>query len=363
MTRFHDLDALRAFAMMLGVVLHSGMFLIDFESWPAQDRYIAASEIDENPYNFLIPAIHGFRMQAFFLISGFFTAMMWRSRGLQYLLRNRAMRIGLPLSICLLTVVPITGWLFKGSSFDPLSWPWAWTDGFGHLWFLWYLLLLAASFAAAARLGLTFRHSLWWFLIPLAVALEFSMQQQEFGADSDEGVVPAFRLLVYYGIFYAFGAFMHQRKVEMRRWWAFALPPALLLVYPLGLAFVYLEDFPASNWALGPAVSAALQVAYAWLMCFGLIGLFRCFAAKERFWVRYMSDASYWMYLWHLPLVLAGQRLLVDTSLNAHLKFALIVAAVIAMTLVSYRYGVRYTAIGTMLNGARLRRREQPPFG
>ena len=363
MTRYHDLDALRAFAMMLGIVLHSGMFLIEFEAWPVQDKYISASAIDENPYNFLIPAIHGFRMQAFFLISGFFTAMMWQSRGLQYLLRNRVMRIGLPLSICLLTVIPVTAWLFEGDAFEPLSWPWVWIESFAHLWFLWYLLLLAAAFAAAARLGLTFRHALWWFLIPLAVALELSMQQQEFGADSDEGVVPALRLLVYYGIFFTFGAFMHQRKITMRRWWAFALPPTLLLIYPLGLAFVYLEDFPSSDWALGPAVSAALQVAYAWLMCFGLIGLFRCFAAKERLWVRYMSDASYWMYLWHLPLVLAGQRLLVDTSLNAHLKLALILAAVIAILLVSYRFGVRYTVIGTMLNGTRLRRREQPHFG
>ena len=35
-------------------------------------------------------------------------------------------------------------------------------------------------------------------------------------------------------------------------------------------------------------------------------------AAKERFRVRYLSDVSYWLYLCHLPPVLAGQMLTVD---------------------------------------------------
>ena len=60
------------------------------------------------------------------------------------------------------------------------------------------------------------------------------------------------------------------------------------------------------------ALEPALQVAYAWLMCFGMMGLFRWIAAKERFRVRYLSDVSYWLYLCHLPPVLVGQMLTVD---------------------------------------------------
>ena len=59
-------------------------------------------------------------------------------------------------------------------------------------------------------------------------------------------------------------------------------------------------------------------------MCFGSMGLFRWIAARERFWVRYLSDASYWLYLTHLPLVIAAQILVVTWSMSIHLKFLLI---------------------------------------
>ena len=96
-------------------------------------------------------------------------------------------------------------------------------------------------------------------------------------------------------------------------------------------------------------------MAYAWLACFGMLGLFRWIASRERAWVRYLSDASYWLYLCHLPLVIAGQLLTVSWPVSVHLKFLLIVTAVIALLLGVYQLGVRYTWIGTALNGPRTR--------
>ena len=136
----------------------------------------------------------------------------------------------------------------------------------------------------------------------------------------------------------------------MRRRWSLALLPALLLAFPVGLATVG-ENLPES----ARAVSAVMQAAYAWLMCFGTIGLFKLVASKERYWVRYMSDASFWLYLWHLPLVAASQLLVRGWPINVHLKFLLIVAAAVAILLVVYQLGVRYTWVGTMLNGPRAR--------
>ena len=92
-------------------------------------------------------------------------------------------------------------------------------------------------------------------------------------------------------------------------------------------------------------------------MCFGLIGLFRLIASRERFWVRYMSDASYWLYLWHLPLIVVAFELLALWRFSIHLKFVLMNLAVTVILLVVYQFGVRYTPIGTMLNGKRTRRR------
>lgn len=102
--RRHDLDALRAVAMLLGIVLH---VILSFApqtaaAWPVTD--VSANGV----YDLLMAAIHGFRMPLFFLLSGFFTAMLWRSRGLKALLTHRARRIGLPLFVGMFTIVPAT---------------------------------------------------------------------------------------------------------------------------------------------------------------------------------------------------------------------------------------------------------------
>ncbi len=103
--RRHDLDALRAVAMLLGILLHSLMSFLPGAAavWPVQD---AAANW---PFAILLAAIHGWRMPLFFLISGYFTAMLWQQRGLQELLSNRARRIVLPLAAGMLTIVPLMG--------------------------------------------------------------------------------------------------------------------------------------------------------------------------------------------------------------------------------------------------------------
>jgi peptidoglycan/LPS O-acetylase OafA/YrhL len=355
MTRFHDLDALRGFAMLLGILLHAGAFLVPLEFWPVHEAWAWETAPEANVYAWILSVIHGFRMPLFFLLSGFFTAMLWRSRGLQRLWRHRLERIGLPLLAGMFTVVPAIRWLAAGADFTPLDWPLAWLGGLEHLWFLWYLLLLAAAFIVAVRLGLTFRHQAWWLLVPLTVAPQYVMHELAFGPDTESGVIPAGRVFAYYAIFFAFGVFFRQRDIAVRRWWAVALVPSLLLLLPAGVALLYDEGFQYAGapWVWG--VAAVVQVAFAWLMCFGSMGLFRWIFARERFWVRYLSDASYWLYLVHLPLVIGAQRLVVDWPVSVHLKFVLINVTVVGFLLLVYQTGVRYTVIGTTLNGPRAR--------
>ena len=106
--------------------------------------------------------------------------------------------------------------------------------------------------------------------------------------------------------------------------------------------------------------STLIETVCAGLMCFGLTGLFRWIAARASFATLYLSDASYWTYLAHLPLVTAAQMLVVDWPIHYHLKFLLVVAGVTAILPVTYQIGVRYTIIGRMLNGPRTRRRQAP---
>ena len=97
--RRHDLDALRAIAMLLGIVLHAAISFAPIP-WAVSDSQQSES------YGVLFACIHGFRMPLFFLLSGFFTAMLWRRRGLGGLIRQRLKRIALPLFIGLFTIIP-----------------------------------------------------------------------------------------------------------------------------------------------------------------------------------------------------------------------------------------------------------------
>ena len=76
-TRFHDLDALRGFAMLLGILLHAGVFLVPVEYWPVHEAWAWETAPEANVYAWILSVIHGFRMPLFFLLSGFFTAMLW----------------------------------------------------------------------------------------------------------------------------------------------------------------------------------------------------------------------------------------------------------------------------------------------
>lgn len=100
--RYHEFDALRSFAMLLGIVLHGLLSFMYVPNWPAQDIHQS-----QHAYSLMLHAIHGFRMPVFFLISGFFTAMMWRKRGAGGLVVHRAKRILLPLLIGALIIWPM----------------------------------------------------------------------------------------------------------------------------------------------------------------------------------------------------------------------------------------------------------------
>lgn len=99
--RRHDLDALRAFAMLLGIGLHASLSFFP-APWPVQDT-------QQSPlFGLLMFGLHGFRMPLFFLLSGYFTMLLYRRRGLSALLRQRALRILLPCLIGLVTIIPVS---------------------------------------------------------------------------------------------------------------------------------------------------------------------------------------------------------------------------------------------------------------
>ena len=374
--RRHELDALRAFAMLLGVGLHAALTFFP-GVWPVQDRTAGY----HGPWEELFFAVHGFRMPAFFLLSGFFTAMLWRRRGLPELIRHRLRRVALPLALAMVTVGPAMDWVVdralgaeaKGFAVRGLL---PRLGEFHHLWFLWMLLWLLAGFLvvafvadrvrAQAPRGDVAAHPAWprwvmWLLIPLTLLPQLGMAgggaYPMFGPDTDTGLLPPLHLLAYYAAFFAFGALSYGRRGSsgalladtLGGRWPVVLPVTVLLVLPAGLAITFLPEI--RSWA----ASQFLQVLYAWGMCLGLIGLFRVLLTRERPSVRYLADASYWIYLVHLPLVIGAQIVVRDWALPSGIKFLLITGGVTAVLLLTYQAFARHTPIGTLLNGRKRR--------
>lgn len=100
--RYHFLDGLRGAAMLLGLVLHGVLSFAGVEGWLAVDVKSAPEILMP-----LMDWIHGFRMPLFFMVSGFFTTMMWRKRGMGGLLKQRLLRIGVPLVVGVIIVFPV----------------------------------------------------------------------------------------------------------------------------------------------------------------------------------------------------------------------------------------------------------------
>ncbi|MGK2257238.1 MAG: glucan biosynthesis protein C, partial [Brevundimonas sp.] len=147
--RLHGLDALRAGALLLGVVLHASLSFFPQQIWIVADdsRSIGAA--------WLFFAIHLFRLTAFFLIAGLFAHRMLARRGWIAFAKDRVVRIAGPLAVFWLPVMAgIVTALIWNAHANGLVTPGApppppptydWTNfPLTHLWFLWVLTLFYA---------------------------------------------------------------------------------------------------------------------------------------------------------------------------------------------------------------------------
>ncbi|MFT7474259.1 MAG: glucan biosynthesis protein C [Verrucomicrobiales bacterium] len=358
--RRYDLDALRGFAMLLGIALHAAIAFVPYRS----DSQTGAA-LSWGFFEF----VHGFRMPIFFILSGYFTTMLWQRRGLGGVLSHRLKRIGLPLLAGVVTIVPLVRLAFTAA--DSIAGNSAATRpsgfGFSHLWFLWFLALMVVGFAATVTVldrARSIRVLAWstsprvatlaLVALPLLTVVPASRMVDElFGADYSDTLVPNDGVLSYYLCFFTFGALLfgrHDRNGTplidaFGRFWLAQLAIASFVLFPLGRSLM------SEHWT----ASAAVQVAFAWMMSFGLLGAFRSLLNRKSALVAWLSDASYWMYLAHLPMVIVLQAIASRMGLPPIVAVPVIFVTATSFLMLSYQRFVRYSPIGTMLNGKRLK--------
>ena len=158
--RIHYMDNLRAIAMFLGVILHASVF---YNSWPIPGINLHA-ETSET-LHFIIESIHVFRMELFFLVSGFFASLYLSRKGLKNLFNNRIKRILLPLIVCVLLLQP---W-WSAITIDLVN------NGNHSFWELYFSHLLdpLTVFRYERPVGQWFQHI--WFLEVLFIFVTFQI--------------------------------------------------------------------------------------------------------------------------------------------------------------------------------------------
>lgn len=384
--RYFGLDALRGGMMMLGIVLHAAQMYL---AAPPPIIPFPGDPNNSLVFDLLFHFIHQFRMPTFFVLAGFFSALLVEKRGLWATYKNRAARVAAPLAVACLTILPLTLLLFFDLAIALLFAVHDWLPDpkliarmdrdiaarghvtgllpAFHLWFLVYLLyfylLLPLCGWLAARLR---RHEaavarvLGAPALVLPLGLYAALTLWPFhGGQVLEGFLffrPHVPSLVYYGSFFVLGylvrGFPAFFEVAKRYAWRYALLAALL--FPLALYASHLEY--AAGRAPGAALHLAAVLANGLCTCalvYFFIGCALRYFDYAANWILYASQSSYWVFLLHMPIVLFAAWWLLPYDLPALLKFSLVVAFTATLCFASYHFLVQRTWMSVFLNGRR----------
>ena len=364
-TRLHYLDAVRAYALLLGIVYHACLsFLPIFIGWAVMD--ISTSDW----VSVFVLISHAFRLEVFFLIAGFFSCMTLQKVGIKGFLTSRFTRIVLPflLGWVLLRPLLVSGWIMGAESMQGeaniiAALVTSFSDFKGlsmslfvgtHLWFLYYLtlatfltLLLYLLHTKLSQLAPKLTDSihviihmltskgLYLFVIPLTACCLWYMQH--WGVDTpDKSLTPQWPVLYLYSGFFLFGwvLFNHQNTLadftklstfKVSIWLCSCIAAVMLSRYQMQ----YMHEYYLQ-------IKVAFVISYAvmmWTSCMLFIGLFKKLANKPNAFTQKLADTSYGLYLVHLPLVVWLQVAVAELTMPLILKLFIICTSAVAISL------------------------------
>ncbi|WP_235854770.1 acyltransferase family protein [Nonomuraea aridisoli] len=308
-TRLHAIDNLRIVLTVLVVAHHAALTYGNIPLWfytePAQDPSGIVLDI-------LVMVNQAFFMGFFFLISGFFTPGSHDRKGGRAFVRDRLIRLGIPLLAFLLLLRPLVNfsgylgselpyWQYYIASWDP-----------GPMWFVEVLIVFALAYAAwrALRRPAPAERApappkpVWIVAFVLGLAVVTFLWRIPVPAFTYVPVVglPSPQFMPQYVSMFVLGCVAH------RRGWFETLPARAgrIGLVAAGVSTVVL--MPAALVTTG-AASQALMVlwesAFAVSMIIGLTVVFRERHDRQGPRGRFLSEHAFTVYVIH-PLVLVG---------------------------------------------------------
>jgi glucan biosynthesis protein C len=330
--RLYYLDNLKVGLTILLIAHHVGQaYGPTGGSWPIQE---AARSAFLGP---LFTIDRSFFMSLFFLISGFFSAASYEVKGGRAFVRGRLLRLGLPLLVWALLMIPLQLFVFGAPGGGAKAWP----IDVGHLWFLEHLLLFSLAYAlwrtlrgrrapmplAAARPPRT------WAVVLFALVLALVSGLVRIAHPIDRWVY----LLGFFRVafadvprdlsFFVLGLIAYRRQWLSafssragRAWLAVgAVLAALIAAYDLVLH----DIFPIGEPAWG-TLYVFWESFFCCAACIGLLVLFRDKVTMHGRLAQALGKSQYAAYILHVPVILAFQYAVMNVAMPPFAKFALV---------------------------------------
>ena len=366
--RFHGLDALRGIAMLLGIVLHAALpYIPDIDAiWPADDQ---SSYLIEAIFQF----IHVWRMPLFFILAGFFTKLFIDRKSRKKWLTNRVLRVGVPLLIFSPLLALTLPWIFSFGETGEVGFIYSMEGYPFHLWFLWHLLIFVIISLCLKPLNPILNKTMIFdrigrqlFQVRVPVILIFLISILIIPSAGELHLVGLISNPLASGMYFVLGYSLYKNTdlfEAIKRNWAGYLSVGLIsfvLFFALEI-FKYYEPFqnlPTSKekedaefflWL----IQQPIKVTSGLFLSYSFIGLVESKFNNYSFAKRFISDGSYWMYLIHLPIVTLITFYMFRFDINPIIKFVVAILVTSVICLATYKYIVRPTFIGRLLNGKR----------
>ena len=340
---FHGLDELRAALMLIGVFWHAAAVLSPFAAFVYASPYHQSMAL----YASIYPE-HLFRMEAFFMVSGFLAQMTLTRKDKQVFWRARLKRVLVPLLLGCLGVNFVLQ--VFGSIFMDYQWAhydlWRWVM---HGWFLICLMVFATIdmllprgvFARMGLLPCLLVVTIGW--LGYAALIYWNGESWNLGGD----ISTLYNFFVLHGVqyypFYFAGSllYFHQDildKISHRALWGLALLAltTTALTYVNGLHFY--EPFPPDTE--GMILQRLNQMVSSGSIAFLLFWYFYHVQREANRVVRYLINSAIVIYLVHHPLVIMLGWMLDDPGLSNSQFYLLLLTLTFVFSYLCYE-GVR----------------------
>ena len=360
--RLHSLDFLRAFALLMGVLLH--VLMLFLEPFDGSEPRLGASII--------FIWIHTWRMPLFMLLAGFFTALSLSKRDTGNYALNRLIRLGVPL-LLLWSAIPAidegTSELFKiPELISYIFYDIPFTLRLDHLWFLYYLLLfygvlllikttapLIFSLVIDFELSLSRVLCLW---MPILILL--SPLNKPIGGIFGEIPITFGEInlgsMLFMASFFIIGMQAHKssqflENLQRTRFWLPSLIVSSLI--PIGLlTWGGVKDEPfAFSGSLELWIVNSLSGSAALLMVLSIMGLAMHKISSSGQMLRWLVRLSYPIYVFHLMFVISVSGTLMFFGINDWIVVLLGFASGILFPVIIYYAIISWTPLDWVFNG------------